>query len=228
MRKYLASLLFILTLYTAYSQEVTKDSAQIIKSAEVSKERVFKENLKEKYSGKDFQYKEEKVKVNKNTSSSSGLLEFFVFFMSKIFPFLLGGFVLFLLLKVIFGLEFNFWQKSNANQKTAPLIYEDEDVNEINIVKLLQQALQNKDFRLAVRYYYLQVLKDLSNKKIIDYHKDKTNTEYLFEIDNKALRDQFSHLSYIYAYVWYGEFLLDENSFKKAQNKYQSFLKQWI
>ena len=88
--------------------------------------------------------------------------------------------------------------------------------------------MQNKDFRLAVRYYYLQVLKDLSNKKIIDYHKDKTNTEYLFEIDNKALRDQFSHLSYIYAYVWYGEFLLDENSFKKAQNKYQSFLKQWI
>ena len=67
-------------------------------------------------------------------------------------------------------------------------------------------------------------LKELSDKKIIDYHKDKTNSEYLFEIENSAIRSKFSYLSYVYSYVWYGEFPLDAQSFKVAQNKYQSFI----
>ncbi|MGK0449122.1 MAG: hypothetical protein ACJA2M_002925, partial [Polaribacter sp.] len=64
----------------------------------------------------------------------------------------------------------------------------------------------------------------LSAKKLIDYHKDKTNSEYLFEIEDTAMRSKFSYLSYVYTYVWYGEFSVDEQSFKAAQNKYQSFI----
>ena len=103
------------------------------------------------------------------------------------------------------------------------LVYEDEDIHETDIDGLLQKAIHNKEYRLAIRYYYLSVLKTLSNKKLIDYHIDKTNSEYLFEIKNESIRNEFSYLSYIYSYVWYGDFPIDETNFKLAENKYTSF-----
>ena len=103
------------------------------------------------------------------------------------------------------------------------MIYEDDDIHETDIDGLLQNAIKNKEYRLAIRYQYLSVLKILSNKKLIDYHKDKTNSEYLFEIENSKTRTEFSYLSYVYSYVWYGDFPIDETNYKLAENKYQSF-----
>ena len=145
--------------------------------------------------------------------------------MTTIFPFLLGGFIIFVIVKVMLGSDIRFWKSSPASTKIKEkLIYEDEDIHEVDLASLLQQAIDNQNYRLAIRYYYLTSLKGLSNKKIIEYHKDKTNSEYLFEIENPAMRTQFSYLSYVYSYVWYGEFPVDETNFKTAQNKYQSFI----
>lgn len=69
------------------------------------------------------------------------------------------------------------------------------------------------------------LLKDLSDKKLIDYHKDKTNSEYLFELKNETQKDQFSYLLYVYNYIWYGEFAINKREFQLAENKYQSFKK---
>lgn len=209
---------------------VQKDTIVYNKTTEISTERNFNTNLKEKYNDKDFTYKEEKTKkkdpqIETSNRSGSVFLAFFGFFMSSIFPFLLGGFVIFVILKSVLGFDTQFWKPTNkAKTSSDKLIYEDEDIHELNLEALLQQAIANKDFRLAIRYYYLTTLKGLSNKQIIDYHKDKTNSEYLFEIENPQTRTDFSYLSYVYAYVWYGEFPVDENSFEKAQKKYQSFL----
>jgi hypothetical protein len=145
--------------------------------------------------------------------------------MQSIFPFLLGGFIIFLILKAVLGFDAKFWKPSKKSRKLSDkLVYEDEDLHELHLEALLESALQQKNFRLAIRYYYLMVLKGLSSKKIIAYHKDKTNSEYLFEIENSVVKNQFSYLSYVYSYVWYGEFTVDEKSFKRAQDKYQSFL----
>ncbi len=104
------------------------------------------------------------------------------------------------------------------------MIFEDEDIYEVDLEALLKKATDSNNFRLAIRYYYLMTLKGLSAKKLIDYHKDKTNSEYLFEIEDTAMRSKFSYLSYVYTYVWYGEFPVDEKNFIAAQNKYQSFI----
>ena len=224
MSNYLTSLLFWCFFLCLTTQ--TPDSFSQTNSTKVVEEREFSNDIKDKYSGKDFQYTEEKERVKKQ-SSSNGFLNFLVFFMSKIFPFVLGGFVIYLLLRLVLGLDMQFWKKTTKPKKIAEsLVYKDEDIHETDIEALLSKALTNKEYRLAIRYYYLLILKGLSHKKVIDYHKDKTNSEYLFEIKSNDLRDQFSHLSYIYAYVWYGEFPIDENGFLQAKNKYQSFLNQ--
>lgn len=233
----MAPLLFML-MWFSYAQKNQEDSLIIQeelvdtvtyqKTTAIYKERSFKENIQEKYSGKDFQYKENKVQ-KKKPSSSNGFLSFLAFFMSSVFPFLLGGFIIFILIRVALGLDFRFWNSTTKHQKKVEkLIYEDEDIHEINLEVLLKQAIENKEFRLAIRYYYLSTLKVLSTKQLIYYHKDKTNSEYLFEIENSAIRTQFSYLSYVYSYVWYGEFPVDETNFRIAENKYQSFLKSLV
>lgn len=241
MKKSIAYLLLLISFFVnaqdSFSDdiiEIQADSIVYNKNTAITEPRIFTTDLKDKYSGKDFEYKENKEVEKKetpeiNTNSDSSILAFFAFFMTSIFPFLLGGFVIFVILKTFVGIDARFWKKTNNSSKLSEkLIYEDEDIHEINLDKLLQQAIANNDFRLAIRYYYLSTLKGLSNKQLIDYHKDKTNSEYLFEIENKEMRTNFSYLSYVYAYVWYGEFPVDENNFKVAQNKYQSFLKSIV
>ncbi len=239
MKRILTSLLFCFIL-VANAQEIqlveegviTIDSILLHKSTEIDQERTFSTDLKEKYKGKDFEYTEDKtVKQEEAPKKNSGspLLGMFAFFMSTIFPFLLGGFVIFVILKSVLGIDARFWQKTNKAKVTSTqLIYEDEDINDMNLQGLLQQAIDRKEYRLAIRYYYLTTLKALSNKQFIDYHKDKTNSEYLFEIENTQTRTEFSYLSYVFSYVWYGEFTVDEQSFTIAQNKYQSFLKTLV
>ena len=236
MRKSIASLLLLLSFFVNAQEtpdnEIAIKSDSIIynKNTSISEERTLSSDVKEKYAGKDFEYKEnEPVKEKDTTHSNSDLLGFLVFFMSYIFPFLLGGFIIFVILKSVVGFDVRFWKPTKALKRTSEkLIYEDEDIYDVDLESLLQKAMHDKNFRLAIRYYYLMSLKGLSNKKIIEYHKDKTNSEYVFEIENSAMRSEFSYLSYVYTYVWYGEFPVDAQNFKAAQNKYQSFINSML
>ena len=202
-----------------------KDTITYQKSIEYAEKREFKEDLKNKYTDKEFQYTEDEEEEEIEPSpTESAFVDGIIFFLSNIFPFLLGGIIIFIILKTFLGTESNFWNfKKSKNKVAEKLIYEDEDIHETDIDGLLQRAIHNKEYRLAIRYYYLSVLKDLSNKKLIDYHKDKTNSEYLFEIEDEVIRSDFSYLSYVYSYVWYGEFPIDEINFKLVENKCQSF-----
>ncbi|WP_405604878.1 hypothetical protein [Polaribacter sp. Asnod1-A03] len=231
-------LLYILCICSAtfcFGADLQKDSLVVkeeitTKNIDFIHQRTFKEDLNEKYNDKDFIYTEEEDEPEEETQSDSffgqAFIAAFLFFITNIFPYLLGAFFIFIIVKTILGSEVNFWNFKRSKKKVAKkLIYEDEDINETDIDVLLQKAIYNKEYRLAIRYYYLSVLKTLSNKKLIDYHKDKTNSEYLLEIENTSTRKEFSYLSYVYSYVWYGEFSIDESQFKLVENKYQSFKK---
>ena len=197
-------------------------------SQEQINEREFSENLNEKYSGSDFQYEEEKPPPpeEKPSEVSKSVTKGFVYFISEIFPYILGLIVILIILKTFVGVDINFWSSTkNSKTEKEELVYEDE-IDENDYEALLQRALRNKDFRSAIRYYYLSTLKLLADKKFIEFHKEKTNADYLFELKSDNLRQEFSNLSYIFSYVWYGEFSLDEFSFKIAEQKYQSFKSQ--
>ncbi|WP_435414970.1 hypothetical protein [Polaribacter aestuariivivens] len=204
---------------------VVKDSTKYIKSIEYAEKREFTDNLKSKYADKDFIYTEEAVKEKEDSPPMDlGFLKSIANFLKVIFPFLLGGFIIFIILKIALGSEMGFWNFTKGTKKTTKkLIYEDDNIHEVDLETLLQQAISEGNYRLAIRYYYLSILKELSVHKIIAYHKEKTNTEYTFEIENENLRNDFKYLSYVYTYVWYGEFDVDKANFENVQKKYQSF-----
>lgn len=210
--------------------DVVIDTIVYEKNSNYIKQRAFKENLNDKYKGEVFQYKEKAYKQTQKSSPSpiwTSILRVVTFFMKFIFPFLLGGFIIFLILKAALGFESSwFLFKKDSNKKSEKLVFDEEkDIHKTDLEGLLKTAIQQEDFRQAIRYYFLILLKDLSDKKLIDYHKDKTNSEYLFQLKNNTQKEQFSYLLYLYNYIWYGEFAITKNEFQRAENKYQSFKK---
>jgi hypothetical protein len=89
---------------------------------------------------------------------------------------------------------------------------------------LIGEAERDGNYRLAIRYYYLWLLKSLTNAEIIAYDVEKTNSDYFNEIASKPLKDEFSYTSYLYNYIWYGEFDVNEQQFTKAKTAFVKFL----
>ncbi|MFD1163430.1 hypothetical protein [Hwangdonia seohaensis] len=108
--------------------------------------------------------------------------------------------------------------------------YEDitaENIENADIDTLILNAEKDHDFRLAIRYYYLLVLKTLSIKNHIKFEDDKTNAEYLNEISEKPFSKKFAYASYLYNYIWYGEFPLNTDEYNKAKHNFTTLLNQF-
>jgi len=107
----------------------------------------------------------------------------------------------------------------------APISFEEEHIEQLNLEELISNALSLTDYRLAIRYMYLKTLKDLSVNNLINWHFDKTNIDYQNELQKPKLKQGFSNVSYLYDHIWYGEFGLDEIGFKKAEKEFDQLTK---
>jgi hypothetical protein len=92
----------------------------------------------------------------------------------------------------------------------------EEDIHKVDFEKKIGESIQKENYRAAIRYVYLKVLKDFADEQIIRWYPGKTNHDYLYEINNPDLRRQFSKLIYYYEYVWYGDFPVDYATLEKA------------
>lgn len=135
----------------------------------------------------------------------------------QIIPYLLLAILLFLLIK--FFLNVNSSSKSTHNQSKAFVSLSEEEhiIKNEDIQLLIQKALTDKDYRLAIRYSYLHSLQLMSEKELIDWQIQKTNHDYLAEIKKPALQNSFSKITRIYDYTWYGDFAIDEEKYLKAK-----------
>ena len=91
--------------------------------------------------------------------------------------------------------------------------------------KLIAEIENQANTRQSIRLYYLWLLKDLKEKNLIVWLPEKTNSDYLYEIVDDKLKKQFSYLSYIYNYIWYGEFSITDVDYLEAKKAFLNFLK---
>lgn len=154
---------------------------------------------------------------DKATSTSA-----FEIFM-RVLAFILIGFVVYMIARVILKKE-GMWIFGRSGKKIVGTDVTVENIHELDFAKLTEETKNEGNYRLAIRYYYLWVLKKLSNREIIDWHWDKTNSDYLYEIKDNALRKDFEYLSYLYDHSWYGEFPIDSNAFAKAEKAFRKTL----
>lgn len=130
-------------------------------------------------------------------------------------------FVLFVIYKLAFA-EGGFRKKiAESNVK----VLEEEDVTPTpgkNFDPLIAKAVSENNYRLAVRYLYLQLLQKLTAAGAIEFAVDKTNMEYLRELTGKPYKEGVTELTRYYDYVWYGEFEMNAELYIKVESKFKN------
>lgn len=100
----------------------------------------------------------------------------------------------------------------------------DATVGETELERFLRESLERKEFRAAVRIYYLLVLNRLNERRLIKWERDKTNRAYLNELSDTALCHRFAELTLTYEMMWYGEAPLDETVFDRIRPDFARFI----
>ncbi|RAJ27952.1 hypothetical protein LX77_00526 [Gelidibacter algens] len=101
-----------------------------------------------------------------------------------------------------------------------------ENIAHADIKTLITNAENTNDYRLAIRYYYLLVLKQLTLKNFIKFEDDKTNADYMNAIASQKFSKGFAYTSYLYNYTWYGEFTLDTEQYQLAKNSFVKLINE--
>jgi len=180
-------------------------------------QRNLNKDFSKKYSGKDFNY-------TAKTGESQNLLARFLNWIGQglqnifgielspqllqfseyLIYLLLFLLAIYLLVKVFTNESFN--SIFNKKAKNLNNVYLNEDhIEAIDLNNLLNIAITSKNYRLAIRYQFLLTLQKLSTKDIIEWHFEKTNSDYLTEINQIPLQENFKKVAYLYDYIWYGE-----------------------
>jgi hypothetical protein len=120
----------------------------------------------------------------------------------------------------------SFLTRNRKNIASDIAVVEEENANDPD--SLLRNAIKSGNYRLAVRYLYLQSLKRLSEKKFIEINTNKTNYEYVNEIRKHKFANEFASLTLQYEYVWYGEYPVDARLFEQIQNGFTQFTKSHL
>ncbi len=108
--------------------------------------------------------------------------------------------------------------------KNKQLEIEEEPVTDIKYLdRQLNEAVNVGNYRLAVRYMYLQVLSVISEKGWIILSPDKTNYQYVRELAKPQLKNDFSRITMNYDYIWYGDFVIEKTVFTAVKEEFDEF-----
>lgn len=196
--------------------------------------------LKQKYKSRDFAYdpqlyeksiwerfKEWLAGIAQRlfSFSNDGASMSFVEILLKTIAVLIVLFVIYLIARLILNKEGQWVFGRNSDKRILHYDEIEKNIHLVDFAKLIKETIESGENRLAIRYYYLWLLKKLSEKEIIEWDAEKTNTDYLYEIKDENLKSSFSYLSYLYNYIWYGEFDIDEAEFEKAKAVFEKTIK---
>lgn len=111
--------------------------------------------------------------------------------------------------------------------ETADIPYAEslKNIHEINFEKQIAEAVGKRNYKVAVRLHYLNVLKQLNDAGQIAWQPDKPNSVYLHELRDIKYRDSFGLLTRQFEYVWYGDFPLGEQAFENIDRHFADFKK---
>jgi len=167
--------------------------------------------------------KDQQKEAENSSSNSSWLARFLSSYAVQVFFWCLAIFFILFILYKLFLSEGAFRRRTMASGTGTTEVEEEVITSESDLESLIRQALQAGNYRLAVRYKYLQTLYKLAAKKMVELAVDKTNYQYVREISNYKYQNEFAALTLNYEYVWYGEFEIEENIYRRIETGFSQF-----
>lgn len=196
----------------------------------------FDAKFKEKYQGSDFDYSVNKPKESLwqkfkkwlgellndwfQSNSLRGANDLF-YVLLRIIAIVLIGFVLYVIIRFVLSRNGN-WVFSKKSKKLNP---EDrtitENIHELDLPSLIKNYEDKKEYRSALRYQFLYLLKLMTDKNMLEWDPEKTNRDYIRMLSGNALQSDFQKLSFVFENVWYGERTIGENEYAIFRKQYQ-------
>ncbi len=136
------------------------------------------------------------------------------------------------IIAAIIGLAYGIYKAMNAprNRQIArdgveiTLDNVEQYIHESDLDHFLREALAAGNYALAIRLYYLQVIKHFSETGAIRWSREKTNRDYLRETRNHRSADAFRVATRIYERVWYGNQPVDEAYYRHLEPSFRALL----
>lgn len=200
----------------------------------------FPKNFKKKYHEAEFVYEAKAPEKNALDRLKEWLADWFknlfhftnnesamnfVEIVLKVLAVLLVVFVIYLIVKSLMNKEGRWIFGKSSDTKLIRYDEIEKNLHTVDFEPLIKAALASGEKRLSIRYYYLWLLKRMAEKQLIEWDIEKTNSDYHYEIKTPALREKFAYLSYLYDYVWYGDFELDEHTFSKTKADFENAIR---
>lgn len=141
----------------------------------------------------------------------------------------LGYLLLILLAVALIFLIFYFFMNRDRKGKAVYDIPDIQEVNPIDIPltelqRLLKEALENKDYRGAVRIYFIFTVRGLTQNGLIRWEKEKTNFQYLREMVGRPEYDDFNRSVSYFEIIWYGKRDIDLQVFEQIKPSFTKLL----
>ncbi|HNA40233.1 MAG TPA: hypothetical protein PLR84_12050, partial [Chitinophagales bacterium] len=130
------------------------------------------------------------------------------------------GILMYLIFRAI---NFSIFNK-NKKLKTKFSIEEIEnDLNNAEIDPHLYAAIKSKNYKLAIRLYYLKIIQKLHEKEKIIWRKHKTNKHYLQEMYDKEDYIIFKEITQQYEKYWFGNTTIDETKYNTLSMEFVNY-----
>ena len=100
----------------------------------------------------------------------------------------------------------------------------EEYLHESNLERFLRIALKNQNYRVAIRIYYLMVIKNLSELGWIVWKKNKTNYDYVREMRGQSSHKKFRSLTGAFEIIWYGDATIHESEYKQLHAMFKDYI----
>jgi hypothetical protein len=130
-----------------------------------------------------------------------------------------GGFLAAFVVVVLRLLQIELTGAFGRAPRRASLAYtsEPDDIHAPDFAARLASAEADGNYRLAVRLGFLSVLKQLTDRGLLDWRPEKTNADYLAEMPPSPLRSAFATVAKQFEYAWYGEWTLTPGHYAEVR-----------
>ncbi len=102
-------------------------------------------------------------------------------------------------------------------------VEEEQLTDEVYLEQQIQQAIKDGNYRLGIRFLYLQSLSRLAERGWLQLSPDKTNYQYVRELAKPQLKNTFARITLHYEYAWYGDFVIGKDIFEPVKKEFDQF-----
>ncbi|HZI02120.1 MAG TPA: DUF4129 domain-containing protein [Flavisolibacter sp.] len=164
--------------------------------------------------------KEQKIDSSKSVINKN-------WFRNLMWLLIVGGFLA-VLIWFIISSDIKLFKRQVASVSENEDDLDNQSIFDIAFESELQKALTANDYRLGIRLLYLQMLRNLSEREIIQYKVDRTNNDYLMQLYGSPYYKSFLQLTRHFEYSWYGQFPVDSAAFDRIQSDFFTFKQRYF